>query len=265
LPIRNRHAPKIAESPEDHLRHILRKLGLLFVVVVVVVIGGALIYSWLERDPKTGENLPFLDSLYSVVMLMTAIGSSRDPQTVAGKWFNIVLSMFSVAMLISVMTQIGQLLLRREFLTVLSDWRHTTMKDHTIICGISHTSNELLNRLPVDKVIVLVKTHEEAHRLQHERHGLQVHICDITSSAALKKAGIESAALLIAASESDADNAFACLTSKHLNKTLKVITRMSRTENREKMEEVGSDAIISPAELAANAVMAKIAEFEAKK
>ena len=264
MPTRGR-VPRHAETPEQHLHHILKKLFILFCVVVVVVIGGALIYSRLEADQKTGEPLPFLDSLYSVVMLMTAIGSSRDPQTVAGKWFNIVLSMFSVAMLISVMTQIGQLLLRREFLTVLSDWRHTKMKDHTIICGFSHTSHELINRLPIDKVIVLVKSLEDAHRLQHEHRGIQVQVCDITSSASLKHADAEHAALIICASESDADNAFACLTAKHINKDLKVITRMSRTENREKMEEVGSDAIISPAELAANAVMAKIAEFEGRK
>ena len=70
---------------------------------------------------------------------------------------------------------------------------------------------------------------------------------------------------LIASSESNADNAITCLTAKHLRNDVKVITRMSRTENREKMQEVGSDAIISPAELAADAVMAKIEEFERKK
>ncbi|MEI6234729.1 MAG: potassium channel family protein [Planctomycetota bacterium] len=259
MPIRERPPLAVMESPERHLRRIIRKLAVLFVVVVVVVLGGAALYAKLEHD------LPFLDSLYNVVMLMTAIGSSRDPVTVEGKWFNIFLSMFSVAMMIGVMTQIGQLLLRREFLTVLSDWRHRKMKDHTIICGVSHTTHELLNRLPVDHVVVLVKSHDDAHRIQREREGIQVHVCDYTSSVALKHANVEHAALLIAASESDADNAFTCLTAKHLKKDLKVITRMSRTENREKMEEVGSDAIISPAELAANAVMAKIAEFEGTK
>ncbi len=259
MPTHERVRLSVPDTAEHHLSRILRKLSILFVVVVVVVLVGALIYSKLEHD------LPFLDSLYNVVMLMTAIGSSRDPVTVAGKWFNILLSMFSVAMMISVMTQIGQLLLRREFISVLNDWRHKKMKDHTIICGTSHTSHELLNRLEAKAVVVLVKTHEEAHRIQHEHEGINVHVCDITSSRALQHAGIENAALLIAASESDADNAFACLTAKHLKKDLKVITRMSRTENREKMEEVGSDAIISPAELAANAVMAKIAEFDGKK
>ncbi len=264
MPIRGRPPLAAIDTPEHHLSRIVRKLFVLLIVVIVVVICGALIYSRIERDPKTGEDLPLLDALYNVVMLMTAIGSSRDPISIAGKWFNIALSMFSVAMMIGVMTQIGQLLLRREFLSVLSDWRHRIMKDHTIICGTSHTSHELLNRLPLDKVIILVKTQDEAHRLQREREGIAVYVCDITSSIAMKHAGIDTAALLIAASESDADNAFACLTAKHLKKNLKVITRMSRTENREKMEEVGADAIISPAELAANAVMAKIAEFDRK-
>ena len=233
----------------------MRKLFVLLMVIVVVLVLGAFVYAWIEK-------IDFLDSLYSVVMLMTAIGSSRDPQTVAGKWFNIFLSLFSVAMLISVVTQIGQLLLRREFLSVLNDWRHRKMKDHTIICGISHTSHELLNRLSADKVVVLVKSADEAHRIQREHEGMSVHVCDFTTSQSLKHAGIDTASLVIASSESDADNAFTCLTAKHLRKDVKVITRMTRTENREKMLEVGSDAIISPAELAADAVMGKIAEFE---
>src|SRR5579862_7647250 len=246
----------VPDTPEHHLRRILRKLMLL---LVVVQIAAAYIYTLLEPQYS------FIDSLYSVVMLVTAIGSNFDPHTIAGKLFNIFLALFSVAMLVSIMTQIGQLVLRREFLSVLSDWRHRKMKDHTIICGISHTSHELLNRLPVDNVIVLVRTTEDAHRIQREHEGMTVHVCDYTSSHALKSAGIDSAKLVLASSESDADNAFTCLTAKHLRRDIKVITRMTRTENREKMQEVGSDAIISPAELAADAVMGKIAEFERAK
>ena len=255
MPIRNRPSAAV-ETPERHMRRIGTKLVVLLIVLIVVQIAAAFIYHWLEPQYS------LLDCLYNVVMLVTAIGANFDPKSTEGKIFNIFLALFSVAMLVGIMTQIGQLMLRREFLSVLSDWRHKKMTGHTIICGISHTSHELLNRLPIDKVVVLVKTHDEAHRIQHEHPGMQVHICDCTSSAGLKHANIEHAALVIAASDNDADNAFACLTAKHLRKDLKVITRMSRSENREKMEEVGSDAIISPAELAANAVMAKIAEFE---
>src|SRR5436190_16209222 len=110
------------------------------------------------------------------------------------------------------------------------------MKDHTISCGVSHTSHELLNRLPVDKVVVLVKTHDDAHRIQREHEHMHVHVCDYTSSLALQHAGIDTAELLIASSDSDADNAFTCLTAKHLRPGIRVITRMSRTENREKMQ-----------------------------
>jgi voltage-gated potassium channel len=238
----------VVETPEGHLRLILRKLGILLLVLIAVQFLGAAFYASIEK-------ISFLDALYNVVMLMTAIGSSRDPTTLGGKWFNILLALFSVAMLIGVVTQIGQLLLRREFLTVLQGWRRKSMKDHTVICGTSHTTFEMLNRLPNDKVILIVKTHEDAHRYQHEHPGLTVQIADFTSSQALLKASIEQARVMIACSESDADNAFSCLTAKHIRKDLPVITRMTRTENREKMQEVGADAIISPAELAADAVM----------
>jgi len=163
VPLSDHSPPAAVATPERHLRRILRKLMLLLIAIVVVLVGGAFIYWWIE------PGISLLDSLYNVVMLMTAIGSSRDPTTVAGKWFNIFLSLFSVAMLISVVTQIGQLILRREFITVLSDWRHKHMKNHTIVCGVSHTTHELLNRLPIESLVVLVKTHDEAHRIQRER------------------------------------------------------------------------------------------------
>lgn len=248
------HPTHTSFTPESQLRGIVRKLALLLCVVVVVIVTGTAYYAHVEK-------IEYIDALYSVVMVMTAIGAGRDPVTKEGKLFNMAVALFSVAMLVSVLTQIGQLMLRREFLNVLQDWRSKSMKNHTIICGTSHTSNELLNRIAHETVIVLVKTSEDVHRVQREHANLAVHACDFTSSKALQQAGIEHAALVIAASESDADNAFTCLTAKHMRKDIKVITRMSRTENREKMQEVGADAIISPAELAADAVMAARAKL----
>lgn len=241
-------------TPEEQLQRILRKLALLLCVIVLVLVLGSTLYARIE-------NIPFVDSLYNVVMVMTAIGGD-PPRTVGGKCFMMVVALLSVAMLVTVLTQIGQLVLRREFLSVIHDWRSRGMKDHTIVCGTSHTSFELLNRLPHDKVVILVKTQEEAHRIQREHPGIVVHACDFTTSKALVHAGIEHAAMIIAGSEHDAENAFTCLSAKKLNKKAKVIARMSRTENREKLQDVGADAIISPAELAADAVMSKIQEFE---
>src|ERR1043166_4376966 len=88
---------------------LLRKVEILLGVIILLLIAGAAVYSVIE-------SMPFLDALYSVVMVMTGIGSSRDPQTLAGKWFNILLALISVALLISFIAQVGQLLLRREIL-----------------------------------------------------------------------------------------------------------------------------------------------------
>jgi voltage-gated potassium channel len=234
---------------ERQLWRTTRKIAGMLAALLAVQIVGAYVYASIE-------GISFLDGLYSVVMLMTAIGSSRDPATLTGKWFNIGLALFSVVMLIGVMSQIGQLVLRREFLKMMYDWSHKRMKDHTILCGLSNTAIELLNRLPHDQVVAVVRTHDDAHKVKHERDDVVVHIADYTSSKALRNAGVEHAALVIACSDSDADNAFTCLTAKKIRATVPVITRMSRSDNREKMQECGSDAIISPAELAADAIMA---------
>jgi voltage-gated potassium channel len=224
-----------------------RGLGLAL-LLMVIIFGGGWLYAVLEQP-----NLSYLDALYSVVLIMTGIGSSKDAQTTQGKIFNMILALVSVGVLVGVLGQMFHYFSTRSLRDVLDafhDRKVKFMQGHTIICGSSSTLHELLHQMQDrENLWVIVRTEPEAKRLEAE--GYHVHVDDYTTEAALRRAGIERAGCVIACGENDADNAFAVLTAKHLRKDILVIARLTRTEHREKLRAAGADEIIAPAELAA--------------
>lgn len=222
------------------------KAGVLFAVLGVIILGGGEIYAQIEK-------MPYLDAVYSVVMIMTGIGSSRDAQTDGGKLFNMLLALISVGILVSVLGQLFRFFSTRSLRDVMNaihDKKVRAMTGHTIICGCSHTLHELLLQMEHrDHAWVIVRNDHEAKRL--EADGYHAHIDDYTTEAAMKRAGIDTAGCVIACGDNDAENAFIVLTAKHLRKDIPVIARLTRTENREKLKAAGADTIVAPAELAA--------------
>ena len=236
-----------------------QKASLLTIVLALIIFGGGLIYYLIEREPT----FTYLQAVYSVVMIMTGIGSSRDAQTDAGKIFNMALALVSVGILVSVLGQMFKYFTTRSVRDVLDavhDRKVKIMQGHTIICGTSHTLHELLHQLGQrDCAWIIVRTEAEARRFEAE--GYRVHVDDYTSAAALERAGIQTAGCVIACGDSDAENAFVVLTAKSLRKDLPVIARLTRTEHREKLKAAGADQIIAPAELAAQQIREAMQTF----
>ena len=207
------------------------------------------------------ENLSFLDASYTVVMITTLIGSGRDPTTVGGKLFLMALALTSAGVFLSLVVQVFGPALAAS---LYKEWRMKKSVEsdgHVILCGMTGTSKSLLSRMKGRgdrEVVVLVKDEKEG--LEPSEEGFTVIAGDFTTKKVLEQAGIERAAFLIAASDDDAENAFACLSAKLMNPKVRVLVRVSVEENREKLEEVGADVIISPAVLAAEAILAGLAD-----
>ena len=240
--------------PQDpHHRHLLflvRRLGLLSVAVLIAIFGGAAVFLSIDSDPA--HPVTYVDAVYNVVMIITAIGGDK-PNTTAGKAFMCVLALISVGILVSVLAQIFRFISARSFHDIamrIHDRKVQRMPDHIIICGTSFTLHELLRQLPHrDNFWIIVRSEEQALRLEHD--GVHAHVEDFTREETLRHAGIDTARCIIACGEDDAESAFVCLSAKHLRKDIPVIVRLSRSENREKLKAAGADEIINPAELAA--------------
>ncbi len=227
-----------------------RALKLHALLVIAMLGTGSVIYMLLEH-------IPFIDSLYAVVMITTLVGSNRDPQSFAGKVFLMCLALTSAGVFLSLVAQVFGPALAAS---LYKEWRMKKCVEsdgHVILCGATGTAKSLLARLkhtPDREVVVLVKDEKDGAEASDE--GFTVIAGDFTTKKVLEQAGIERAAYLIAASDDDAENAFACLSAKLMNPRVRVLARVTVEENREKLEEVGADVIVSPAVLAAEALLA---------
>jgi voltage-gated potassium channel len=219
-------------------------------LLVLTMLGtGSVVYAHLE-------GVPFIDALYAVVMITTLVGSNRDPQTLAGKIFLMFLALTSAGVFLSLVAQVFGPALAAS---LYKEWRMKKCVEsdgHVILCGATGTARSLLGRLRLTEREVVVLVQDEKDGVEASDDGFTVIAGDFTTKKVLEQAGIERAAFLIAASDDDAENAFACLSAKLMNPRVRVLARVSSEENREKLEEVGADVIVSPAVLAAEAILA---------
>ena len=68
---------------------------------------------------------------------------------------------------------------------------------------------------------------------------------DATSEEVLKQAGVTSAKTVVAATDSDATNAFISLLAKTLNKHVTILSRVGDVTNVEKLDKAGADYVFS--------------------
>jgi len=199
------------------------------------------------------EGYPLLDSFYFIVLIMTLIGATYSPATVGGKVLVIVVAFMSVGVLLSFLTQVLGPAALGNFWENLRTKRVSLVKNHVILCGYSDTTKVLIRQLPKGEVLVIVKDRETEEALVS--HGIAVIRGNYESEDILRKAGVAESRAVVAASGVDSENAFVCLSAKHLAPSVPVVATVSSEENEGKLKEVGADNIISPALLSASAIL----------
>ncbi len=224
----------------------LRSTGLYHLLVVAAtLVVASVVFSALE-------GIPLGDGFYFVILLMTLIGANYTPHSAGGLVLASVLALLSVGIILSFMTQVLGPLALETYWVGLRARRVSRMEKHVIVCGYSATAKVLLERLPREGLLFVVKEPEAMEHLA--AHGVAAVRGDYASSEVLRRAGVERCSAVIAVSPEDSENAFVCLTAKRLAPHVPVIATVSSQENKEKLEEVGADHIISPALLSAAAI-----------
>ncbi len=213
--------------------------------ILVLVVAGTLVFAYVD-----GQSLG--NSFYFVVMVMTLIGAA-NPNTFAGEIVGIVVAVLSVGVILSFMAQILGPAALSAYWEAHRVRKASRMKNHIVLCGYSDTARVLLNRLPKDEVLVVVKDKPTADALAEQ--GATAFHGDYESMDVLRKAGVAESRAVIAASPEDSENAFICLTAKKLAHGVPVYATVSSQENLEKLREVKADHIISPALLSAEAIL----------
>jgi voltage-gated potassium channel len=216
--------------------------------ILVIVVVGTLLFAFVD-----GQSLG--DSLYFIVMVMTLIGAA-NPHTFAGELVAIVVAVLSVGVILSFMTQILGPAALGAYWEAHRVRKASRMKNHVVLCGYSDTARVLLNSLPKDQVLVVVKDKPTVDLLTER--GVAAVQGDYESVEVLRNAGVSESRAVVASTE-DSENAFICLTSKKIARDVPVYATVSSQENLEKLREVRADHIISPALLSADAILKGLA------
>ncbi len=233
-------------GPMSYIPGELRSKALTHLVAILaLVVGGTVVFAAVD-----GQSLG--SSFYFIVMVMTLIGAA-NPNTFGGDLVGIVVAVLSVGIILSFMTQILGPAALSAYWEAHRVRKASHMKNHIVLCGYSDTARVLLDRLPTDQVLVVVKDKATADALTER--GAAAMQGDYETVDVLRKAGVAESRAVIAASPADAENAFICLTAKQIAREVPVFATVSSQENLEKLRGVQADHIISPALLSADAIL----------
>ena len=239
-------------SPWERVR-----IGLIVLVVVTVV--GTVGYMAL--------GLALLDALYQTVTTVSTVGFGELGQ-VTGAWkiFTIVLVLLGAGSVLYTITVLFETLVEGT----LTDhfWRRrmereiAELHDHVIVCGWGRLGRAITADLVrADRDVVVIDRDPVVEQAPTPW------VCgDATSDAVLAAAGLDRAATLVAALDSDADNLYVVLSARSVRPDLFLIARAKLESAEPKLRQAGADRVVNPHLIGGNRMAAltlqpHVAEF----
>jgi voltage-gated potassium channel len=120
------------------------------------------------------------------------------------------------------------------------------LHDHFIICGYGRVGRRVAEEFrAADVPYVVLDFHEDAVEAAQEDGVLLVE-GDATHDENLRKAGLERARGLVAASDDDADNLYIVLSARSVRSDLTIVARASGADAERKLALAGADRVVLP-------------------
>lgn len=215
-------------------------LTLLITVVIVGVLGFRFV-----------SELSWVDAIYMTVITMSTVGYGEvEPLDDTSKLFAVFLITTSVLILgysLSVIT---------EYIVGKSDPQRVQfrksqkmidkLENHIIIIGYGRNGKQAADKLlAYDKPFVVIEQDKKLIE-RYQSDSLFFLEGNATEDDILIKAGVKKASCLICTLPEDADNLFIVLSSRQINKSLKIISRASQDASYKKIRLAGADNVIMP-------------------
>ena len=195
-------------------------------------------------------NYSWIDAAYMTIITVTTVGfgevNTSDDATKLFTIFLIISSVFIFAYSISVITEY---ILSRSS---LQNIKYRKMKKHihklsghVIICGYGRNGQQAAAKLKAyRRPFVVIENNEDV--IEKSIDDILFINGNANDDDALLNAGIEKASCLITTMPDDADNLFAVLSARQLNKDLTIISRASQEASQKKLKLAGADKTIMP-------------------
>ena len=219
----------------------------------LAAIAGAQLYgttgAWVLREQFTGIQT-LTDAFYFTLVTASTVGYGDVTPTTEGA------TLFAMSVLLigtaSFAVALGTLLTPAiearltKALGTMSDSQLELLDDHFIVVGVGDLTGPVLEELGEDNApfVVISRDPENAQRLRER--GYEVITADPSEDDPLRRAGIERARALVAATNDDAQDAMVILTARELNPNLRIVAAATDRENVKKLRRAGADTVLSP-------------------
>ena len=192
----------------------------------------------------------WFQSLYRGVVTVTLTGLDSVPSNNSSRALSIALVVagltiigYAAAVIVETITGgvvTGALAERRRERTI------ERLRDHFIICGYGRVGRRVGEEFRAsDVAYVVLDFHEDAVAAARE-DGVLLIEGDATRDENLRRAGLEHASGLVAASDSDADNLYVVLSARTARPDLTIVARASGADAERKLTQAGADRIVLP-------------------
>ncbi len=221
-----------------------RRVLFAVLLVATVIVVGAAGYMAIEHWGP-------LDAFYMTVITVGTVGFREvHPLSAAGRLFTMGLILTGVGAIGFALVTVVDFLVEGHLGGMLEEKRMEkrllAMNGHHIVAGMGRVGSEVARAFSAERIpfVVVEKSPDCARRAAEE--GWAVVEGDATEEPVLISAGIERAASLVTALDTDAANVFVTLTARQLNPKLHIVARSTASTSEEKLRRAGADRAITP-------------------
>jgi len=219
---------------------------LLFIAAVSIYV-----FEYPEEDTDIRD---LFDAFYWAIVTLATVGyGDITPHTPGGRLVAIILIFTSIgilafftSILIAAFNEKMPELRENKILTELK-----RRKGYVIICGFGRVGQEVAGQLAKDGQTFVV-IDKDGQNIALARKNRYPAICaDATRNEVLINAGIcRGADTILCITGDDVVNVYVTLTSRHLNKRIRIVSRANYQENQNKLYQAGADNVILPFQVA---------------
>lgn len=233
-----------------------RRLFIAFGVFAAVLIGGALGYMLLEH-------WGIFDALYMTVITMGGVGFGEvHPLDASGRLWTMLVIVAGVGALGFAVVTVTDFMVEGHFSGFLEgrrmDKQRAALNGHHIVAGLGRVGSVVAEEF-AERGVPFVVIDLEGPAIDHAREAGWVFVQgDASEEQVLRSAGIDRAASLTAALDTDASNLFVTLTAKGIKPDLFVVARATTPSAEAKLVRAGADRVITPTEIGGRRMAAMV-------
>ena len=224
---------------------VARRFLLVLLVPLTLMAAGTLGYMYIEGDS-------FLDALYMTVITLTTVGYGEHPKPLSeeGRVFTLTLLLGGVFTFFWAAGEMIRSIVSGEMQGILERRRMerslAALHNHLIVCGYGRVGKLVCREFAQQKLaFVVISSNADLLTTFDMEYGIALQ-GDATSDELLRRAGVERARALVAATGSDADNLYITMSARLLNENLFIVARSEEEHAQQKLRRAGANRVVSP-------------------